>query len=402
MWEELPVETIESQPTLSFSQWLDQYVLVERYERKARELFGVAESISEVFIALRTCPQTPPYHAEGAFVSDGVERALAGLYAIADGASLLGIEEFARERNFQKELNELSFTLQEQFAGLALYLLVHDVAKPNVLVLDAPVGSKGELEGFAQHRYRKDKQASTEERALYGKLFKSHQAQSNEKGQDSVTGFFDRFEIHAHHPDHEKQALSVAGEAFDRLADHFRLTPRDRELVRFAVQNHMRLITTFDSRQDVRAYELLLTRAHRAGLDADDAIDFLLAAVFLDGCVGSLLYEEGEYRPNVDLVLRVFRAEEEVAPHRRSQRRAQQEARRERNLRYALKEAQLDGAALFDLLQTPFGPERGKIADEVRSYVLHPNLPITISSHSHEIEKRVRHARALFDGEPKK
>jgi hypothetical protein len=234
---------------------------------------------------------------------------------------------------------------------------------------------------------------------LYGKLFKAHQARYGSADSNKLTtSFYDKYEIHAHYPGHAKKALAIGMEAFEALADQFRLRPRERDLVLFAVRNHMQVINSFGKGDDIRAYELLLSRAHKAGFDADDAIDFLLAALFLDVCVGSLPYVDGEFQPNVDIVLQVLRAEEHIAPHRRAQRRFVQEERKKKMLNFALKEAGLDGKALFALLQTPFGPERGRIASEVRNYVLEPHLSVTIPSHTREIEKRVKKARSLFDG----
>jgi len=181
------------------------------------------------------------------------------------------------------------------------------------------------------------------------------------------------------------------------LADQFRLRPRERDLVLFAVTNHMQVIASFGKGDDLHAYELLLSRAHKAGLDADDAVDFILAAIFLDVSVGSLPYVHGEFLPNVDIIMQILRAEELIAPHRREQRRLVQEGRKKKSLNFALKEAGLDGKALFALLQTPFGPERGKISHEIRNYILEPHLPVTISTHTREIEKRVGKARAIFD-----
>jgi hypothetical protein len=274
---------------------------VETYEEKAEAFFKEAEEIDSCFSVLRVTPQTPPYHCEGPFVVDGILRAIAGLYAVVDGARLRSIEAFARERHFNEEILGIEDTMREHIASLTVYLLVHDLAKPNVLNLDAPKGSKGEAEGFAQHDYRASPTATEEERALFGKLLKSFTVSRSTEEKKVVTAdFFDRYEIHAHYPGHGKQALVEHREVFERLCDHFRLTPRDRALVEFVVRNHMDAIAPFGKGVDARAYELLMSRAHKAGFDADDAIDFFLSAVFLDACVGSLQYKNGEFSSDVD------------------------------------------------------------------------------------------------------
>ena len=398
MWDSLSSpSSVKPKPTIPFADWLDQYVLNDVYLRKGRELLGVAEVVHPIFSKLATTIQTPPHHSEGPFVKDGIVRALAGLYAIADGANGESIEELIREKHLEQEVRDLFETIHEHVASLSVYLLCHDLGKIETLVLDAPLGSRGEVEGFYQHAYRLKRQATEEERRLYGKLFKAYQAQhAAQTLVQQTAGFFDLYEIHAHYPEHEKAAIALLPDFFDPLCDHFRLQPRERSLVRFAIREHMRLMVSLSSGDAVRAYELLLTRAHRDGLDGDDAMDFLLAASFLDGCVGSLPYKEGEWKPSVHLIYKAFSAEEQVAPHRRAKRREREGERKEKALRFALKEAGLDGVALFDLLQTPFGRERGVIAHEIRTFVLHPELPITFPTHKEEIARRIGKARALL------
>lgn len=397
MWEDFTTPVSQARSGLLFRDWLAQYVLVSSYERKAREYVGIAEVIDSRVSALRTTPQSPPHHAEGPFVMDGVHRALAGLLAIQEGASLLTIEEFLRERHVREEIEELDLVIHEHAASLIVYLLVHDLGKASTLCFDASAGSLGEAEGFAQHKYRARREATAAERLLYGKLFKSYHAlHTTEPIERVCAGFFDAYEIHAHYPEHEKESVAMFVESFDRLCDHFRLRERERDLVRFAVREHIRTSLSIATQDGARAYELLLTRAHKAGFDADDAVDFLLAAVFLDQCVGSLPYSHGVFEPSVSLVLGFLKAEEEVAPHRRLARRARKEEQKERALRYALKEAGLDGTALFSLLQTPFGPERGRLASSVREAVLSGTFQIDHPTHTHEIEKRLKKAHALF------
>lgn len=396
MWEKLPVQKKVS--TSFFSDWLDQYVLVDFYGKKSIRIFKDAEKISSIFSKLRVIPQTPPYHSEGPFASDGILRAISGLYAVLDGARLLSIESFIRERHFNEEIRAIEDTMREQIASLTVYLLMHDLGKVSTLVLDAPAGSRGEIEGFSQHGYRSSSAASVEELLLFGKLYKSFSiSKQHYEKRSLVAGFYDKYEIHAHYPDHAKLSIDSNEEVFESISDHFRLPERDRELIKFSVRNHMYVISAFGSGPNFNAYKLLVSRAHKAGFDADDALDFIMAATFLDVCVGSLTYRLGEFISSVEIILNILRSEEHVSPHRREERRKKRTISDEKFLRYVLNESELDGDSLFKLLQTPFGPERGKIVAEIRSLVMDVSIETKFTNHSHELERRVKKARELFD-----
>ena len=381
----------------SFTDWLDRYVQVGVFVEEAQKQFRANTRYVSILRDLEVTPQSPPYHAEGPFVSDGVIRALAGLLAVLDEASLLCIEELVRERHLLEEIRDLERIIKEHAASLSVYIFMHDIAKPRTLVLDTPKGSRGEAEGFSVHDANKNRVSSPRERELYSKLFRAHEARQSLDKKFSVASFFDTYEIHAHYPNHGKKGLEVAGAHFDMLSDQFRLRPRERELVAFAILNHMEAIERFGKKDNKIAFEKLISKSHKAGLDANNVFDFMLAAVFFDACVGSLPYIEGRFEPSVELVLRMLRAQDDFAPSRRVARRKRIEEQEELFLRDVLRRTGLDGDSVFALVQMPFGSKRGKVLQAIRFAVTHPRRDVKLPIASHELMVRIEKARKLFD-----
>ncbi|MBU0613947.1 hypothetical protein KJ766_01520, partial [Patescibacteria group bacterium] len=305
MWETVKDSKKSRKVLLTFFDWMENIVLRSNYFREAEDLFAkFSADISEIDL-LSTTPQTPPWHAEGPFVSDHVKRMLATVMAVSGGTSLLQIEEFAVRRDFLSYIETLELTIKENAATLIAFALVHDIAKAEVLSFSADSGSLGEREKFKKNKKYLQNPASTQERLLYDKLFRAHIASRN-KEPDSLglIDFFDKYEISAHYFNH---ATVGASHKFDdaRLAvsNGLHLTSRQGAVVKFLSRYHMDRIKTAEQ------FNLLIARANKAGLDGFGISDIFVAQEFLDSCCGCLHYIDAHFSIDLSVVFDFFEAE---------------------------------------------------------------------------------------------
>jgi len=324
---------------------------------------------------------------------------LSGLHAILDGEDIFSIEEIARMKHDSAEIEELQQTIREHAATLEAYVLLHDVAKPSTIAFNAPKGSGGEREGYRQTT-RDWKHASTKEVETYNKLVKKFLASHPEvhSKEQLVASFYDELEITVHYRGHDRMG---AGDAFlpvrELVCDALRLPSRDRALVTWCIRNHIDALSFFSEGPNPDKYELLLARSDKAGFDADDALDLLLAAVFLDAVVGGAAYRHGEFFVDLNVFTNFLRSEELAKNERREARRARMQATRIAKMKEMLKEAGLHAEDVFTLLGTPFGQERGLVLARLQKALRDQSYVPDFKEQSEEMIKRIRKAQERFD-----
>ncbi|MFH1711666.1 MAG: hypothetical protein ABH846_00310 [Patescibacteria group bacterium] len=398
MWETIPKKQIVRE-TSFFLDWLAKRVLIESNLRKSKETLLEAQRLAPEHKSLETTPQGAPWHAEGAVVARHVERILAGLFAIVDGESLLDIEEFSRHKNLHHEIEELEQIIREHAATLQAFALLHDLGKAVTVSFEAPTDSKGAAEGFFQNKYRRSEQATETERHTYLKLVKAMQVKNPDLNEEEVMAkFYDEYEIIAHFYRHAPiSAGQQFAEAREKICDKLRLSARERRLLEFTIRHHIEVIHAFAKRPEPSKFRTYTAKANKAGFDADDALDFMLAALFLDTAVGSLRYEEGifdvDLRPTVNFLL----SEEMLLPQRREQRRSKIELQKTRAFKQMLNDSGLEPEEVFKVLGTPFTAERGKIMQEIYQLIVDPDQPIDFGAQTDYLLPKINKARSAFD-----
>lgn len=398
MLDSLSFKSGSKRETAYFLDWLEG-LFSAGYLAQAREVLQQAENKVSALKAYRTTPQSAPWHVEGPVVADHVERALAGLEAILDGASILEIEELARYKELREEIVELQETIRENAATMRAFVLLHDIAKTVTINFDAPPGSKGEKEGFQQHKYRSQTQASKAEMNLYQKLYKAFTVAHSDLDQIQLMAkFYDQYEIKTHYPDHAKVG---AGHDFfntrEAICDQYRLTTHDRALLTFMIRNHIDVLNGFERQADPAKFNLLIARANKAGFDADDALDLMVAGLFLDSVIGCVAYKDGKIEADLKPLINILRAEEQLAPQRRVARRDKSRLRERRIMKDALAQANLAPEEVFALLGTPVGPERGLIMKQIYDLVIGSKTELNFGDHNSTLAPRIRQAQQIFD-----
>jgi len=365
---------------------------------KAELILMHAEISTELLEKFRQTPQSAPWHSEGFFISENIVRTLAGFKSIVEGKSLFEIEEFAVRKDFNLEIVHLENTIKKYKELLEVFILAHDIAKPATLSFSAPAGSLGEKEGFSQHKYRLQQEATETEKQTYIKLFKAFSVDKTHLSRsEQVAKFYDKYEIRVHYYGHESEALKAdALLALETLTKAYNLDLEQIKLLKFVIAHHMEAVQFGRDENQISVYKLLIARAGKAEIDVDLALDILLAAVFLDGSVGSLHYEEGAFSVDLTSVFAFMSVEGEVAKHRKEERRREISEVQNQRFKQVLKASGLDGETVFELLKTPFGSERGKIMADIKRYVEDPELRVNFDTHQTELEKRIQKARSLL------
>lgn len=283
-----------------------------------------------LFAKLYETPQSPPHHAEGPTVRSHLHRMLVGLFAIVEGKlSVLEVEEFARVKGYTDEFREMEQTIKEHAATFEVFALVHDVGKQFCVTQD-------------------------------------------ETGR-------------AHYLGHEKEIhRGEVRELLGRLAVHYRLSDRDVDYLMPLISFHLEPMRRLQKGHDPKHVRLLEAIATKEGLDADDFIDLLQAAAFLDQVIGSV---PGEVEP----LIRFFLAEAEHAPWKRARKDEQKALQKRQEAQRVFHTVGLDGEGVMKLTGMRPSRDLGALLQAVQGAARGER---EVDKHwSRELQQRVLEAR---------
>ena len=391
MWDVF--EAKQHQPeTAFFDEWMRKIQSRPEIVRQVRDAVFEAEAVAPEVTTLRTTSQSAPFHAEGPTVIHHLERMLAGLFAIVGGASLLEIEEFAREQVWHPLLRELEETIREQAATLEAFVFIHDLAKASTLSFDSPAGSQGASEGFL-------KDAALPVTSLNQRYQKLIRAAAHEQmsPQEQARWAYDTYKTRVHYYGHAKVVLEdLYNNAWEALCDLYRLTGRDREMLALLVRSHIDVIHFFNRGVDPAKMSVLERRANKLGLDAEDVIDLQLACLLLDTTFGSLRYEDSRTWIDTDPIIGFIQSEQQGLPHRTHRRLERLEQQDRRVLKAAMEAAGIDAQTLIERLELPIGPKRGEVLHDVARYVRASEHRINPGEYPNDVLQGIIRARALY------
>lgn len=149
-------------------------------------------------------------------------------------------------------------------------------------------------------------------------------------------------------------------EVLQRMTEEFRLSPEDAEDVFHLIILHEKIIHNFFFEPSRPTYEYLVKYCEKYGRDADDFLDLLLAAVFLDAVIGAKL--------DPKVFFNFLSAERLHTPERSVSRLQQQAEKKKKAERIRLREAGLDGNELMKLFGMKPGPEFGKMLAAIHAF----------------------------------
>ncbi|MBT4857237.1 hypothetical protein HON52_03560 [Candidatus Uhrbacteria bacterium] len=393
MWDSFETKRSQSE-TVFFEDWISNAQKSESVMRSVRDVIFEAEAVAPEVTALRTVVQSPPYHSEGLMVMDHLERMLTGLFAIIEGASLLDIEEFAREQSWHPQLRELEETMREYAATLEAFVFIHDLAKSSTVSFTSTEGSVGASEGFIEGS-RLDVDTLSQR---YSKLVRSVEASDDSLDiSESLKKFYDQTSARVHYYGHAQGAMEDRFEhARDSLSDLFRLGDRDREVLALLVRSHIDVIKFFKDGADPAKIDVLLKRSQKVGLDGNNILDLQLAVLLLDTAIGSLHYKDGKTSVDIGPFVGFLQSEQQGAPDRLDRRHERLRLREARELKSATERAGIDAISVIELLKLPVGHVRAEVLEDIRRLVMHSHAEVSIDEYPTEILNGITRARALY------
>lgn len=384
-------------------------VLMNRIESD-RELFDRAEamlhavSVAEPLMAqsLQT-PQDVRYHAEGPFVRDHLRLMLMSLYAIEEGTlHLTEIEELARLKGYEHEVEELEQTFREHTSWFEAFILVHDVAKWNTIAFRSPKGSRGDRLGFnVEPTYQPDDDAIARMkiRTTYLETYNAFVAtHTDEPAREVQSLFYQTYEIDVKYPHHDRMTHTpVYEQLLHRFAIAHELTDIHTSMLEDIVGRHLDFARF--KRVDAVGMKPFLHLARVRGYDGDDFVDFIQGAMFLDFVCGSIRLSPHGYWHEIEMLVNALRAEHEADPGRRAQKLAAYEQEDHRRSLRLFQEVGLDGLSLMDVLGMEPGPEFGTALRRIQSAVLgRSDMPTFGKKIDEEIQKRAgEYYKKAFD-----
>lgn len=391
--------TISRQPkteTLFFDEAIERVRQDHALRERADALLAAAAAQEPLIRDLLATPQSPHYHAEGPYVEDHLRLILMSLYAVAEGKlRLREVEEFARMKGYEGEVEELEQTLKEHVATFEVFAFCHDAGKWPTVSFTAEKGSRGHALGFNQpidyrwEPFQISERAKLRERyvELYEQFADQH---PNEPADEVQAQFFLAYGIDVHYPGHNRMIhVPVYRDLLERFAFAHRISNKDKEMLVDVISHHLQPLEDFEEvrPQAVRPY---IHMANVRGWDGDDFIDMLQGALFLDAVCSSLRRSAHGTWHDMTALLNFFRSEQEAMPERSKKKREMREAEEQRRRNGVFRDVGLDGMALMELFQMEPGPEFGRLLRRVHASAIGkgslPNVPPKVARElSHRI-----------------
>lgn len=366
-------------------------------ERADRSLAAAAQAEPLISQSLKT-PQSLPYHAEGPFMEAHLRAMLATLYAVQDGTlDLLSVEEFARHKSFLGEVEELQDTLRDRTAFFEAFVVCHDAAKWVSASCEGEPGSAGARLGFIPQPSAAWKDTGAASRArVRGLYLDLYRAFAKERPGDTPAAiqaaFFDAYGIRVHFRGHDRMVHApVYHSLLARVCVRLHLAAEDAHLLEYLIAHHLQPLSDFDGIRPERIGRYIAL-ANKAGINGDEFMDLLQAAMFLDYVAGSAKRFSSADQPvhDPEPVIRFFESEHAFAPHRRAQAAERRAEKKKQERNRAFREVGLDGLSLLELLSMQPGPKFGAVLARIYAAIEGTGpLPVFPAPAAQELERRI-------------
>lgn len=355
---------------------LDSMLTPDRVDVARAEIDTVAASIPEI-ARYQITPQTPPSHAEGPMVIDHTVQIFALIDAIASGASIRGCTDLPNDNVIDFALNDAEAAIRESPAVFKAYALMHDIAKPDRLLLIAEPATAGEKEGFVQSSRRASEFTTASELVRFDKLRRAGLAD----GIEATFGDADKAIIA---PQYESVRASIVKACGLEVA----YTKFIAELC----WSHRDLEEFFITPGNESAFLTFPARAGKAGINVERFSDALLAVALIDLDLGRV----GPIGP-ISVFHKLVTAEHHAMPERHAAREARHAHNKKLRVKEILAEHQLDPNQVFPMLGTPLGPERGTVMHAIYAVIRGESSADSFGVHAGVIEERAMKTRVALE-----
>ena len=339
-------------------------------------------------------PQSPKYHAEGPRLEDHLRSILTVLYALdEEKLHCVDIEELRGMKGYEGEIDELEETIKENIEFYEIFAVCHDTAKWSTFYTDCPVGSRGEKMGFnlpASARWNIATRAKT--RRAYLDLYRQFtEMHAGESPREQQWLFYLAYQIDVHYPGHGQAIHTpVYRQLLRRFAGVHQLKDRAADILENIIGHHLEPMADFQTVAP-KKMEKYFALARQYQYDADDFIDLLQGAVFLDMVCSAKRRTGAGFFHELYPLTHFLQSEFNFAPARRQLKIEQQVAEEKKQRNKIYKDIGLDGLGISKLFSLKPGPELGRhlknLHDAIEGRGTLPSYTPTIDK---ELAKRVQ------------
>ncbi|MEK7615284.1 MAG: hypothetical protein AAB431_02780 [Patescibacteria group bacterium] len=392
-----PTFTQEKKETLFFDAWMRRIEGDALLRVRADAMLHAASTMEPLIADTLRTPQDIRYHAEGPFVRDHLRLMLMSIYAVAEGkASLLEIEELARMKGYETEIEGLEELFKEHVAWFEAFALCHDAAKWACTAFKSKEESRGAQLGFnTVHTYEPDIDLAEQMKMrtayldLYQEFATTH---AQESPQEIQSLFYQTYEIDVKYPFHDRMIHAPLYEALlQRFIVAHEMIDIHGAMLTDIISHHLRFEPFAVAEKSLNTMKQFFYLADKRGYDTENFIDFIQGAVFFDFvCASKRSSPHGSWH-EIEMMVHALRAEHDRDPMQRVEKQRAREVHETRQRNRWFQEVGLDGIALLDVLDMEPGPQFGKMLKQIQGSVIGRNeMPSVGKKIDAELQKRVQ------------
>lgn len=388
-----PVPSVVIQP---LSVLLDEVVTNERLDAARVQFDHVVEAIP-ILSALKMTPQTAPRHGEGPMVSDHILRMFAVIDAVVDGATMKDVEDVFGDAVLTFALVDAEEAIRNAPDVFKAYAVMHNVPKPDRVMLNSVVGSMGEKEGFVQNDRRVSRYVSASELVRYDKLRRADEVerQVGQNGKSLCLG--NGLGVVVRYDDADRAIVAPQYENVRReIVRYFGLENAYEKFLVELCWSHDDVESFFVTPENEQAFLTFAERAGKAGINVERFLDALLGIALVDHALGRVSMIDGRPTADVGVFHRLVTAEHGAMPQRYFAREARQNHARKVKVKMILGECGLSPEVIFAKLGTPVGPERGTVMEQIYEVIREQSDGKVFGVFANEIEISAHKARTML------
>ncbi len=327
---------------------------------------------------LRGTPHTPPYHAEGPWVTDHIVRMFAAIDAIEHGVTFVHCGDLGTDVVFQFALADAERAIALSPNMFRAFALMHNIAKHDRLLLVADPGTPGEGEGFARSITRAVSYSTATEVRRFDTLRRAGLG-------GGIVATFDDADRAVVAPQYLR--------THEAIVRHCGLAHAFVKFLTELCWSHQDVARLFVEPENDSAFAIFPARAGKAGLNTEKFLDALLAIALLDHDLGRIVVPETRHFA----VSRAFaRAEHAVVPARHAAREARHRHAQKLRVKAILEDAGIAPEILFAQCGVGHGPERGEVMQRVYAVIRGETDAASFGPHAAWVETRAHRAAALL------
>lgn len=382
----------EHRSTRSVQTLIDAMLSEPRLQAARDRFVAIAQAVPSI-PALSTTPQTAPRHCEGPFVVDHIVRVFAAIDAIVAGESMRDCEDIATDPVLSLALLDAEDAIRDYPDAFRAFAVMHNIAKPDRLLLAANPGSVGEKEGFVRSNRRADEYSTSSELHRYDKMRRAHNG--------DAASWFGASGIIATYDDADRAVIAPQyAETRTAIIRYFGLEHAYEKFIGELCWSHDDIEEFFITPGNESEFSVFAARAGKAGLNVEKFLDALLAIALIDHGTGRLTLSVNDHvQPDLGIFHRFVSAEHAAMPEQFAAREARQAHARKLRIKSILGDSGLAPETIFALLKTPIGPERGVVMEHVYEAIRGESKGEVFDDHADHIRECAARAQKLLAAE---